>query len=113
MFNPLPLIFEASARINPPIKAVLDFLRSLNVPLNLSILLLSIDELSTYRKFSKHVFGKYTQHHAHIHWKRDMNNNKMERFNGTFRDLKKSNTALIGGLILAEASKIKGNGLNK
>ena len=73
----------------------------------------TIDELSTYRKFSKHVFGKYTQHHAHIHWKRDMNNNKMERFNGTFRDLKKSNTALIGGLILAEASKIKGNGLNK
>ena len=42
-----------------------------------------------------------------------MNNNKMERFNGTFRDLKKSNTAWIGGLILAEASKIKGNGLNK
>ena len=62
------------------------------------------DGLPAYRKSSKRVFGKDTQHHAHIHLKGDMNNNKMERFNGTFRDrelafrgLKKFDTALIGG----------------
>ena len=53
---------------------------------------------------SKRVFGKETEHHSHIHLRKDRNNNKMERFNGTFRDrdlafrdLKKSDTALIGG----------------
>ena len=62
------------------------------------------DGLSAYAKSSKIVFDKNTQHHAHIHLKGDMNNNKMERFNGTFRDrelsfrgLKKSYTPLIDG----------------
>ncbi len=44
------------------------------------------DGLPAYAKSSKRVFGKDTQHHAHIHLHHDMNNNKMERFNGTFRD---------------------------
>ena len=84
----------------------------------------------------KKVFGKNTQHHTHIHLKDDMNNNKMEHFNGTFRDrelafgdLKKSDTTLIGdyqvfynytkkhmglgGKTPAEASNIKVAGLNK
>lgn len=30
-----------------------------------------------------------TQHISHIHFKRDMNNNKMERLNGEFRDREK------------------------
>ena len=55
-------------------------------------------------KSSKRVFGKETEHHSHIHLRKDRNNNKMERFNGTFRDrelvfrnLKKSDIVLIGG----------------
>ena len=94
------------------------------------------DGLPAYRKSSKRVFGKKTEHHSHIHLRKDRNNNKMERFNGTFRDrelafrgLKKSDTALIGGyqafynytkkyiglggLTPAEASNIKVQGLNK
>ena len=74
--------------------------------------------------------------HTHTHLKGDMNNNKMERFNGTFRDrelsfrgLKKLDTALIGGYQAfynyikkhiglsgktpAEDSNIKVAGLNK
>ena len=42
------------------------------------------DGLYAYSKFSKKIFGKNTQHHAHIHLKGDMNNNKMGRFNGIF-----------------------------
>ena len=94
------------------------------------------DGFSAYAKSPKKVFGKNTQHHAHIHLKGDMNNNKMERFNGTFRDrelsfrgLKKSDTVLIGsyqvfynytkkhiglgGKTPAETSNIKVCGLNK
>ena len=94
------------------------------------------DGLPAYRKSSKRVFGKETEHHSHIHLRKDRNNNKMERFNGTFRDrelafrgLKKSDTALIGGYQAfynytkkhiglgnktpAEASNIKVDGLNK
>ncbi len=44
------------------------------------------DGLSAYTKSSKKVFGKNTPHHAYIHLEGDMNNNKMEYFNGTFRD---------------------------
>ena len=94
------------------------------------------DGLSTYAKSLKKVFGENTQHQAHTHLKGDMNNNKMERFNGTFRDrelsfrgLKKLDTALIGGYQAfynyikkhiglsgktpAEDSNIKVAGLNK
>ena len=62
------------------------------------------DGLPAHRKSSKRVFGKETEHHSHIHLRKDRNNNKMKRFNGTFRDreltfrgLKKSDTVLIGG----------------
>ena len=44
------------------------------------------DGLPAYAKSSKRVFGKDTQHHSHIHLHKDRNNNKMECFNGTFRD---------------------------
>ena len=94
------------------------------------------DGLPAYAKSSKRVFGSETQHHAHIHLRHDMNNNKMERFNGTFRDrevafrgLKLKDTPLIGGYQAfynyakkhiglngktpAEASNIKVEGLNK
>ncbi|MDI1494967.1 MAG: Integrase protein family [Cenarchaeum symbiont of Oopsacas minuta] len=93
------------------------------------------DGLPAYRKSSKRVFGKDAHHHSHIHLNGDHNNNKMERFNGTFRDreinfrgLKKTDTALIGGfktyynytkkhmglngVTPAEASNIKVDGLN-
>ena len=77
----------------------------------------TIDGLPAYRKSSKRVFSKDIQHHSHTHLRKDRNNNKMERFNGTFRDrelafrgLKKSNTALIGDyqefLIYAPTSKV-------
>lgn len=88
------------------------------------------DGLPSYTKSSKHVFGKDAEHHAHIHLCKDRNNNKMELFNGPFRDhevtfrcLKKLDTPLIcgfqtfynytkkhmslGGKIPAEASNIK------
>lgn len=62
------------------------------------------DGLPTYSKSSKRVFGKGTEHHRYIHLKHDMNN-KIERFNGTFRDreinfrdLKKSDTPIIDGM---------------
>ena len=94
------------------------------------------DGLPAYAKSSKRVFGKDTEHHSHIHLRKDRNNNKMERFNGTFRDLelafrglKRSDTSLIGdyqafynytkkhiglgGKTPAEASNIKVAGLNK
>ena len=94
------------------------------------------DGLPAYAKSSKRVFGKDTEHHSHIHLRKDRNNNKMERFNDTFRDrelafrgLKRSDTPLIdgyqafynytkkhiglGGKTPAEASNIKVAGLNK
>lgn len=39
-----------------------------------------------YKKSAKHVFGKKTEHICHIHLDGDMNNNMMERLNGTIRD---------------------------
>ena len=66
------------------------------------------DGLPAYRKSSKKVFGKKTNHIRHIHLagKRDRdNNNKMERLNGEIRDrekvfrgLKKMDTPLIDGM---------------
>ena len=66
------------------------------------------DGLPSYRKFSKKVFGKKTNHirHIHIAGKRDCdNNNKMKRLNGEIRDrekvfrgLKKIDTPLIDGM---------------
>ena len=62
------------------------------------------DGLPAYMKSSKKVFGGKTRHQRHIHLKGDMNNNKMERLNGTirerevnFRGLKKFDTPLIPG----------------
>ena len=40
------------------------------------------DGLAAYMKSSRKVFGKKTQHHRHIHFQNDMNNNKMEGLNG-------------------------------
>ena len=94
------------------------------------------DGLPAYMKSSRKVFGKNTRHSRHIHLRRDMNNNKMERLNGEIRDrekvyrgLKKIDTPLIdgmrvyynftkkhgglGGKTPAEAAKIKVDGLNK
>ena len=48
------------------------------------------DGLPAYMKSSKKVFGKKTNHIRHIHIQRDMNDNKMERLNGTFRDREKT-----------------------
>jgi len=63
------------------------------------------DGLQAYMKSSKKVFGKDTNHVRHIHLKGDMNNNKMERLNGTIRDrekvfrgLKKMDTPIIEGM---------------
>ena len=63
------------------------------------------DGLQAYMKSSKKVFGKDTNHVRHIHLKGDMNNNKMERLNGTIRDrekvfrgLKKMDTPIIDGM---------------
>ena len=63
------------------------------------------DGLPAYRKSSKKVFGKNTNHVRHIHLKGDMNNNKMERLNGEIRDrekvfrgLKKMDTAILDGM---------------
>ena len=59
-----------------------------------------------YTKSSKRVFGRDTQRHSHIHLKGDLNNNKIKRFNGTFRDrevafrgFKKTDTVLIDGFM--------------
>ena len=94
------------------------------------------DGLQAYMKSSKKVFGKDTNHVRHIHLKGDMNNNKMERINGTIRDrekvfrgLKRMDTAVIDGLRVyynftkkhealkgktpAEASLIEIDGSNK
>ena len=56
-------------------------------------------------KSSKKVFSKKTNHVRHIHLKRDMNNNKMERLNGEIRDrekvfrgLKKMDTTILDGM---------------
>ena len=43
------------------------------------------DGLPAYMKSSKKIFGKDTLHTRHIHLKGDKQNNKMERFNGSFR----------------------------
>lgn len=48
------------------------------------------DGLPAYEKSSRRIFGKKNKHHRHIHLHRDMNNNKMERFNWTFRDREKT-----------------------
>ena len=55
-------------------------------------------------KSSHRVFGPKTNHVRHIHLQCDMNSNKMERLNGTFRyrevafrGLKKDDTAMIPG----------------
>ena len=63
------------------------------------------DGLPAYMKSSKKVFGKDTNHVRHIHLKGDMNNNKMERINGTIRDrekvfrgLKRMDTSVIDGM---------------
>jgi transposase-like protein len=63
------------------------------------------DGLPAYRKSSKKVFGKTTNHTRHIHIQRDMNNNKMERLNGEIRDrekvfrgLKKMDTPILDGM---------------
>ena len=55
-------------------------------------------------KSSKKIFGKDTLHTSHIHLKGDKQNNKMERFNGSFRDgeqafrgLKKQDSSIIDG----------------
>ena len=94
------------------------------------------DGLQAYMKSSKKVFGKDTNHVRHIHLKGDMNNNKMERINGTIRDrekvfrgLKRIDTPLIEGMKVyynftkkhealkgktpAEASMIEIDGKNK
>ena len=94
------------------------------------------DGLPAYMKASKKVFGKKTNHIRHIHLKGDMNNNKMERFNGEFRDREKVFRGLknvespildgfrvyynftkkhsaLGGKTPAEASKILVDGTNK
>lgn len=94
------------------------------------------DGLPAYGKSSRRVFGKGTNHVRHIHLRRDMNNNKMERLNGEIRDrekvfrgLKKMDTAVLdgmrvyynfakrhsalGGRTPAEASKIEVDGPNK
>lgn len=62
------------------------------------------DGLPAYMKSCRRVFGPGTDHHRHMHLKRDMNNNKMERLNGTirerevnFRGLKKIDTPVIPG----------------
>ena len=44
------------------------------------------DGLPAYMKSSKRIFGKDALHTRHIHLKGDKQNNKMERFNGSFRD---------------------------
>ena len=56
-------------------------------------------------KSSKKVFSKKANHVRHIHLKRDMNNNKMERLNGEIRDrekvfrgLKKMDTTILDGM---------------
>ncbi len=63
------------------------------------------DGLPAYMKSSKKVFGKKTNHIRHIHIQKDMNNNKMERLNGSIRDrekvfrgLKKIDTSIIEGM---------------
>ena len=62
------------------------------------------DGLPAYMKSSKKIFGKDTLHTRHIHLKGDKQNNKMERFNGSFRDreqafrgLKKQDSSIIDG----------------
>ncbi|QLH07266.1 IS6 family transposase [Nitrosopumilus ureiphilus] len=63
------------------------------------------DGLPAYKKSSKRIFGKKTQHTRHIHIQGDMNNNKMERLNGEIRDrekvfrgLKKIDTPILDGM---------------
>ena len=65
------------------------------------------DGLPAYQKSSKRVFGKGTYHMRHIHLKGDMQNNKMERFNGTFRyreklflGLKKRDSPILDGFYI-------------
>ena len=62
------------------------------------------DGLPAYMKSSKKIFGKDTLHTRHMHLKGDKQNNKMERFNGSFRDreqafrgLKKQDSSIIDG----------------
>lgn len=63
------------------------------------------DGLPAYKKSSKKIFGKKTNHSRHIHIDGDMNNNKMERLNGEIRDrekvfrgLKKKDTPILEGM---------------
>ena len=63
------------------------------------------DGLSAYKKSSKRIFGRKTQHHRHIHLNWDMNNNKMEKLNGEIRDrekvfrgLKRKDSSIIDGM---------------
>lgn len=63
------------------------------------------DGLPAYGRSSRRVFGRGTQHHAHVHLRGDMNNNRMERLNGEIRDrekvfrgLKRFDTPLIAGM---------------
>jgi transposase-like protein len=94
------------------------------------------DGLPAYKKSSKKVFGKKTNHMRHIHIQKDMNNNKMERLNGEIRDrekvfrgLKKKDTPIFEGMKAyynftkkhgalkgktpAESAMIKVDGLNR
>ena len=94
------------------------------------------DGLPAYKKSSKKIFGKKTNHSRHIHIDGDMNNNKMERLNGEIRDrekvfrgLKKKDTPIFDGMKTyynftkkhgalkgktpAESAMIKVDGLNR
>ncbi len=77
------------------------------------------DGLPAYMKSSKKIFGKGTLHTRHIHLRGDKQNNKMERFNGSFRDreqafrdLKKQDTPIIDGLKIYYNFTRKHEGLN-
>ncbi len=61
--------------------------------------------MPAYKKSSKKIFSKKTNHTRFIHIQGNMNNNKMERLNGEIRDrekvfrgLKKMDTPILEGL---------------
>jgi transposase-like protein len=63
------------------------------------------DGLPAYKKSSRRIFGKKTEHTRYIHIQGNMNNNKMERLNGEIRDrekvfrgLKKKDTPILEGM---------------
>jgi transposase-like protein len=63
------------------------------------------DGLPAYKKSSRRIFGKKTEHTRYIHIQKQMNNNKMERLNGEIRDrekvfrgLKKKDTPILEGM---------------